>query len=276
MNNQIASIMPRRMVYLDVGARGGIGKPWSKFRDCISLIMIEADEDEAQKIAMSNPGDLVIPCALYSKVGTIEINLCKVGRVSSIYKPNIPFLKNFHNLDRFMIEKIVSAKTTTIDTLVAEGVMDVDFAKIDVQGAELSVLKGGRRHLAEEVVGLNVEVEFELIYERQPLFPEVEAFIRDELGMDLYGIRKTFWNHRIHGKMPIWGDALFLRSPNTLFEWSSKFDAEKSRNKLIMALAAGIINGNSDYCRRLFESIAPDFFSDSDKSSWKNIIEKIQ
>jgi len=264
------------MVYLDVGARGGIGKPWSKFRDCISLIMIEADEDEAQKIAMSNPGDLVIPCALYSKVGTIEINLCKVGRVSSIYKPNIPFLKNFHNLDRFMIEKIVSAKTTTIDTLVAEGVMDVDFAKIDVQGAELSVLKGGRRHLAEEVVGLNVEVEFELIYERQPLFPEVEAFIRDELGMDLYGIRKTFWNHRIHGKMPIWGDALFLRSPNTLFEWSSKFDAEKSRNKLIMALAAGIINGNSDYCRRLFESIAPDFFSDSDKSSWKNIIEKIQ
>ena len=39
-----------------------------------------------------------------------------------------------------------------------------DFAKIDIQGGELAVLKGGKNYIQANVVGLEIEVEFAEIY----------------------------------------------------------------------------------------------------------------
>ncbi|CAK9031172.1 DNA polymerase delta catalytic subunit [Durusdinium trenchii] len=53
----------------------------------------------------------------------------------------------------------------------------VDYLKIDVQGFELAVLKGAQKALEETLV-LHTEVEFVEMYERQPLFAEVDQFLR--------------------------------------------------------------------------------------------------
>src|SRR5690349_17853274 len=53
---------------------------------------------------------------------------------------------------------------------------DIDFIKLDTQGAELDVLCGGDRTLAT-VRALEVEVEFNPIYMNQPLFGDVDKFL---------------------------------------------------------------------------------------------------
>ena len=65
--------------------------------------------------------------------------------------------------------------TTRIDD-IAE-IDDIDFIKIDVQGAELPVLQNARRALSGAVV-VQVEVEFVELYQGQPLFADVDLFLR--------------------------------------------------------------------------------------------------
>ena len=57
------------------------------------------------------------------------------------------------------------------------GIQEVDFIKIDTQGSELSILKGSTDSL-KNAIGLEIEVEFVDIYENQPLFNEVDSFVR--------------------------------------------------------------------------------------------------
>jgi len=52
-------------------------------------------------------------------------------------------------------------KTTYLDSFIGEIGFDyVDFIKIDVEGAELSVLKGSEKLLSESILGLSIKVFF--------------------------------------------------------------------------------------------------------------------
>jgi len=57
-----------------------------------------------------------------------------------------------------------------------EGVDQIDAIKVDVQGEELNVLRGSGDHL-DGVVALDVEVEFNPLYEGQPLFGDVDRYL---------------------------------------------------------------------------------------------------
>ena len=61
--------------------------------------------------------------------------------------------------------------------LVLDEVPAIDFLKLDVQGAELDVLNGGDRVLADALV-VHTEVEFVEMYKGQPLFAEVDQRLR--------------------------------------------------------------------------------------------------
>ena len=53
----------------------------------------------------------------------------------------------------------------------------LDFLKIDVQGSELSVFNGARRHL-ERAVAVHTEVCFLPLYKNQPLFGDIDVDLR--------------------------------------------------------------------------------------------------
>jgi hypothetical protein len=57
-------------------------------------------------------------------------------------------------------------------------VSGIDFAKLNVQGAELEIL-GGAGPLLDETLGLLVEVAFVESYERRPFFSDIDRFLRD-------------------------------------------------------------------------------------------------
>jgi FkbM family methyltransferase len=78
--------------------------------------------------------------------------------------------------------------------------------KIDVQGGELNVLKG-IGHLLDGIDYIYLEVSFIELYERQPLFAELNKFL-NSAGYNLLGTANSYVS-RVHG--PTQADALFGR-----------------------------------------------------------------
>ena len=110
--------------------------------------------------------------------------------------------------------KTIDVDLKTIDSLALER---VDFIKIDVQGGELSVLKGAARTLSS-TLGVEAEVEFIPMYDEQPLFGEISEFLTkyDFEFIDFTTIGR--WERQsFNGSgQAVYGDALFLKSPETV------------------------------------------------------------
>ena len=83
----------------------------------------------------------------------------------------------------------VPVKVDTLDNVCTrEGIERIDVLKLDVQGAELQVLRGGQTLLAKEAVDIIfIEVMFVPHYENGPLFHDVDAVLRDR-SYSLYNI----------------------------------------------------------------------------------------
>ncbi len=95
---------------------------------------------------------------------------------SSLYRPNMALLSKFQNLAELMEHREgVDVETKRLDDLTE--IEDVDFLKADVQGAELDVFRGAERRLSQALV-LETEAEFLPLYEGQPLFADVDSFLR--------------------------------------------------------------------------------------------------
>ena len=146
------------------------------------------------------------------------------------------FLKKFDNSDEFKTKNKIKILTKTIDELSLQGkISDIDFIKIDTQGGELNVLEGGKL-FKDNLVGLETEIEFVEIY-NQPLFSDVETFIRQNLGLELWDIEKLIGSiPQSHYKNPtkgrlIFGDALFLRPITTLEKWLNEMEINKAKQE---------------------------------------------
>jgi FkbM family methyltransferase len=105
----------------------------------------------------------------------------------------------------------VEVETTTLDEFCAgQGIDHIDLLKLDTQGAEVKVLRGAQRMLAEKRVDLIfAEVNFVPIYQGQAFFHDVCAQLHPHgfRLFDLYGLR-----YSPAGQIK-WGDALFVREP---------------------------------------------------------------
>jgi FkbM family methyltransferase len=112
------------------------------------------------------------------------------------------------HMDTFEREEI---EVTTLDRFAEkEGLARIDILKIDVQGAEVRVLRGAERLLRAQAVGLIVsEVNFVAVYRAQAFYEDVAATLR-AVGYRLY----DFYNfHYGPGGQLQWGDAIFVPVP---------------------------------------------------------------
>lgn len=159
------------------------------------------------------------------------------GPTGSLYAPNSRLLEKFQNLAEVATPVATHAVNTTRLDDVAE-IDDVDFLKIDVQGSELSVLQNAMRTMASALV-VQVEVEFVELYQGQPMFADVDIFLRQH----------GFQFHTFHGfggrafkplapqgaqnaafRQHLWSDAIYVR------DWMhlESLSAVKLRNYAIL------------------------------------------
>jgi FkbM family methyltransferase len=105
-------------------------------------------------------------------------HICNKAMTSSLYEPNTGLLKLFQNLEELV--RVVSTEemeSKRLDDLPE--VAETDYLKLDIQGAELDVLRGATNRL-KRVVVVNTEVEFVPLYKDQPLFADVDAYLRSQ------------------------------------------------------------------------------------------------
>ena len=108
------------------------------------------------------------------------LTLCHAPGMSSLLAPN-PQVLDCLNL--YSIFGMVTGQEP-IETHSLDGMSEIaaiDFLKIDVQGSELAVFRGGRSRLAS-AVAVQTEVCFMPLYKDQPLFGDLDRELRS-LGL---------------------------------------------------------------------------------------------
>jgi FkbM family methyltransferase len=149
----------------------------------------------------------VDPRAVTDATGTSTYHRTRASVFASLLPPR-QALHDLYALPGSPTEVVetVEVKTVTLDELVGE--RPVSVLKLDVQGGELEVLRGGRRVLTRTAAVL-VEVVFLPHYDGDTTFPGIHEAM-NELGFALMDLSPPF---RLGDGPALWADACYARPP---------------------------------------------------------------
>lgn len=166
-------------VVVDAGARYGLHPTWSDLQGLVDFHLFEMDADEARRLDRkyaADPRIQVYPVALYSEDTTLVYRVHEHHALNSVYQSNTNLLsQNDYMLREFAALDERRTDARALDSLFAA--RDVHFLKLDVEGAELELLKGADRLLRRTVLGVRSEVLFAPIFEGAAQFGELHAFM---------------------------------------------------------------------------------------------------
>lgn len=138
--------------------------------------------------------------ALGAKNKIVSFNILNYSGSSSIMRPS-KILKFYHG-EKMDIEQTVQVQQVRLDK-VLDG--EIDVLKLDLQGYELEALKGSEQ-LLQTIKIITAEIEFVPLYEGQPLFSDIDLFLRQN-GFKLLNLY-DLWTHP-DGQLTA-GDAIYL------------------------------------------------------------------
>jgi len=169
------------------------------------------------------------------------------GPQSSLYEPDLAAMGDFDGMAEVSVAGTREVDTVRLDDVINE---PVDFLKLDVQGAELDVLRGATRIL-DSVLAVHVEVEFIPIYLSQPLFDDVFRFMVTN-EFDLFDLprleRCRYLGGLKRADRVVWAEAVFIPSRRRL----GRLDAVQTmRLARIMRDAYGAL----DFCEWLLSRL---------------------
>lgn len=142
---------------------------------------------------------------------------CNYTMTSSLFEPNTTLLAKFQNLE----ELVRVVKTHPVETKRLDDIPEMkgtDLLKVDVQGAELLVFQGAAKIL-DDVLVIHTEVEFVPLYKQQPLFGDIDVYLRSK-GFTLHQIapvsrvfKPLIFNNDVNAGLSqiLWGDAVYVR-----------------------------------------------------------------
>jgi FkbM family methyltransferase len=146
------------------------------------------------------------------------LKICQAPGMTSLLEPDPAILGLFHGFPDW--GTVLGREE--IDTVRLDDVAETagaDMLKLDIQGAELMVLQNATERLAQASV-IQAEVEFLPLYRDQPLFGDVERFLRAQgfvfhrfFPLVSRAVRPMLVDQNIYAGLSqlVWADGLFLR-----------------------------------------------------------------
>ena len=167
--------------------------------------------------AMQGPNELYLPHAV-ADGQRHTLHFCQAPGMTSLLVPNPAILNLFHGFPDW--GRVLA--TETVDTVRlddVEATSGLELLKLDIQGAELMALRHGQDRLREVLV-VQTEVEFLPLYVDQPLFSEIDLFLRP-FGLMFHRfyptvsrvVRPLLVDNNIFAGLSqiVWADAVFIR-----------------------------------------------------------------
>jgi len=221
---------------IHVGAHEGQEVAEYKALGLRKICLIEANDahySKLQDIARQNPEVSVDMVAVSDRAGFAELNVTTESQSSSL----LPLAKHLEIYPDIKPVRRVAVETKTLDSMFdRERLAGINVLNIDVQGAELCVLKGAKRVL-ESVDLIISEVNFEELYTGCPAIEEIDLFL---FG---HGFLRVDTKTPFH---PSWGDAAYVRS--SLIK-NLSFLREKKR----FAVSMSSLGSNGQFANQLFQ-----------------------
>ena len=179
------------------------------------------------------------------------LHICQAPGMTSLLQPNPAVLGLFHGFPDW--GRVLA--TEPVDTVRLDDVAETagaDLLKLDIQGAELMVLRHAEARLRDAVV-IQAEVEFLPLYKDQPLFSDMDIFLR-ERGFVLHrffptvsrAVQPVMVNADPYAGLGqlVWADAIFIRD-------FSRLDVLADRQLMAMAAILHDCYGAFDIVFRL-------------------------
>lgn len=238
---------------VDIGSRWGIQRPWNRVPlSNLRYYGFDADAEECRRLNSRCGSESIkyFPLALSDREASEKLFLTKEEGCSSIYPPDLKNINRYHYYDNWDIKGEIPIVTNKLDDVLATNRIAPDFLKIDTQGAELKILKGADSLLGS-ILGLELEVEFVQLYKDQPLFADVDRYVRSH-GFELYDINRYWANNRISGKHTsnrgqlVFGDAIYFKSIDSFYSIPFKTENDK-KEKLLKIVCILSLYGFFDF-----------------------------
>jgi FkbM family methyltransferase len=266
----------------DYGSKG-----WHLFAPNLTILGFDADEEacnlanaeiEARQV---NWAESHIPLALWNTRGKQTLYVTKYPGCSSLYPPNESYMERFNGyIDLIQLNRTIEVETTTLDSFCqSENIKEIDFIHLDVQGGELSVLEGASEILDRSILAVYSEVEFTDIYVNQPLFGDIDIFLRNK-NFTLFDLivstgrafRKTspITSRTRRGSL-VWADAFYLRD---LMRPNLNTHLQTPERILKLACIADVMD-YTDYALELLEYLTLNYGNDPNYNLADNIIESL-
>lgn len=193
---------------VDGGAAGGA--TIRRVRDVFPHAVVHAFEvlpdrlDQLRRKYGHDPRVTIHDAALGDKAGELSFNITANRDSSSALRP--ASIATARHGDALAIRDTITVRQVRLDDQIGG---DLHLLKLDLQGYELAALRGAKGLLQRTRLVL-CEVEFVPLYEGQPLFGDVAAYLRQH-GFRLHNLY-DLWTLE-NGQLTS-GDALFINEDN--------------------------------------------------------------
>lgn len=245
------SLFPETTIQLmDLGASGSLDEKWEPLSQRIALTAFDPNEEECRRLSAEKPPTKEASYLPFAISGTCEN--AELIQTESIYcwsllRPNKPWLDRFAYGHLFNVEGSETIPVRNLDSLEELEGIAFDAIKMDVQGMELPILKGGEKTL-ESVFYLETETGFVDNYENETKFHEVSSYLLDR-GFLMFDINPhhrqrrcgPFAELRESRGQPLWCEAVWLRDLIALHRDGNlpPMDREKAVRCLLLCAMEG-------------------------------------
>jgi FkbM family methyltransferase len=173
-------LKPERLTHVvDIGANPIDGDPPYKSMLTEKLCFVTGFEPQesalAELLSKKTGNERYLPYAV-GDGQSHTLKVCRASGLTSLFEPDLSTLDLFDALKPLAeVTQRIEMTTRKLDDVTE--IENIDFLKIDIQGAELSVFQHGIKKLAK-TVAIQVEVSFVTLYENQPTLGDIDIELR--------------------------------------------------------------------------------------------------
>jgi len=186
------------LVAVDVGARGDVPPPWIALDGAARVIAFEPDPDACARLSETyrsrGNGELyrALPVALSGSGGRRTLFVTHRPSGSSLLPPETALLDAYvgHDYLHPITERAVDTRSLG-EVLDELGEPAVDLMKLDIQGAELEVVRGLGDARIDRLLAVELEACMEEKYRGQPTFCEIQEFMAAR-GFELFDLNRAY------------------------------------------------------------------------------------